>query len=43
MNPKPTKSSIKRIFFTPVDQQKFNELRERQYREIVRVDLFNIR
>lgn len=43
MNPKPTKSSIKRIFFTPVDHQKFVELRERQYREIVRVDLFNIR
>ncbi|WP_272946744.1 hypothetical protein [Arthrobacter alpinus] len=43
MNPKPTKSSIRRIFFAPVDQQKFNELRERQYREIIRVDLFNIR
>ncbi|MHA7304208.1 hypothetical protein ACX80E_03020 [Arthrobacter sp. TMN-49] len=43
MNPKPSKSSIKRIFFTPVDQQKFNELRDRHYREIVRVDLFTIR
>lgn len=43
MNPKPIKSSIKRIFFTPVDHQKFTELRERQYRDIVRVDLFNIR
>ncbi|MHA7268674.1 hypothetical protein [Arthrobacter sp. HLT1-20] len=43
MNPKPIKSSIKRIFFAPVDQQKFDQLRDRQYREIVRVDLFNIR
>ncbi|MDJ0315055.1 hypothetical protein [Arthrobacter sp. H35-D1] len=43
MSPKPTKSSIKRIFFTPIDDRKFNELRDRHYREIVRVDLFNIR
>lgn len=43
MNPKPIKSTIKRIFFTPVDQQKFDQLRDRQYREIVGVDLFNIR
>ncbi|POH57851.1 hypothetical protein [Arthrobacter glacialis] len=43
MNAKPIKSSLKRIFFTPVDQQKFNQLRDRQYREIVRVDLVNIR
>ncbi|SEE07159.1 hypothetical protein SAMN04489740_0598 [Arthrobacter alpinus] len=43
MNPKSFRSSVKRIFFTPVDQEKFNQLRERQYREIIRVDLFNIR
>ncbi|WP_256939682.1 MULTISPECIES: hypothetical protein [unclassified Arthrobacter] len=43
MSPKPRRSSIKRVFFTPVDQEKFNQMRERQYREIIRVDLFNIR
>lgn len=43
MNPKSLRSSVKRIFFAPVDQEKFNQLRDRQYREIVRVDLFNIR
>ncbi|WP_449373151.1 hypothetical protein [Arthrobacter psychrolactophilus] len=43
MSPKPLKSAIKRVFFTPIDQEKFNQMRERQYREIVRVDLFNLR
>ncbi|WP_281268085.1 hypothetical protein [Arthrobacter psychrolactophilus] len=43
MSPKPLRSSIKRVFFAPADQEKFNQMRERQYREIVRVDLFNLR
>ena len=36
-------SSVKRVFFAPVDQQKFDRMRERAQRDIVRVDLFNIR
>jgi len=43
MKPKPSLSSIKRVFFTPVNHQKFTELREQQERQILRVDLFNIR
>ncbi|WP_218063921.1 hypothetical protein [Arthrobacter wenxiniae] len=43
LNPKPQFSAIKRVFFTPVDQRKFNEMRDRQQREILRIDLFNIR
>lgn len=36
-------SAVKRVFFAPVDQQKFNEMRDRQERQILRLDLFNIR
>ncbi|WP_256127904.1 MULTISPECIES: hypothetical protein [unclassified Arthrobacter] len=43
MNPRPQFSALKRVFFTPVDQQKFNAMRDRQQREILRMDLFNIR
>ncbi|MGO4384390.1 hypothetical protein [Specibacter sp. RAF43] len=43
MTPKPSLSSIKRVFFSPVSEQKLGEMRDRQEREILRVDLFNIR
>ncbi|GAA4655860.1 hypothetical protein GCM10025779_17840 [Arthrobacter cryoconiti] len=43
MSPKPTFSSIKRVFFTPVDDRKFKEMRDLQEQRILRVDLFNIR
>ena len=36
-------SAVKRVFFAPVDQQKFNVMRDRQERQVLRVDLFNIR
>gem|GEM_PF-6919957 len=35
--------SARRVFFAPVDMQKFNEMREQQQRQILRIDLFNIR
>ncbi|WP_181034203.1 hypothetical protein [Arthrobacter sp. GMC3] len=36
-------SSLRRVFFAPVDQQKFDEMRDRTQEQILRVDLFNIR
>lgn len=38
-----TISAVKRVFFAPVDHRKFNEMREQQQRQILRIDLFNIR
>jgi hypothetical protein len=43
MSPKPSFSAVKRVFFTPVDHKKFSELRDNTERQILRVDLFNIR
>jgi len=43
MKPKPSLSSIKRIFFSPVNEEKFVELRDRDRQQIQQVDLFNIR
>lgn len=36
-------SAVKRVFFAPVDQQKFDRMRERTQQDIMRVDLFNLR
>lgn len=36
-------SAMKRVFFAPVDQQKFDRMRARTQQDIMRVDLFNIR
>ncbi len=36
-------SVVKRVFFAPVEQQKFDRMRERTQQDIMRVDLFNIR
>lgn len=36
-------SAVKRVFFTPMDQEKFDRMRERTQRDIMRVDLFNLR
>jgi len=36
-------SAVKRVFFAPVDQEKFDRMRERTQQDIMRVDLFNIR
>ncbi|WP_272946695.1 hypothetical protein [Arthrobacter sp. ERGS1:01] len=43
MKKKRSLSAVKRVFFTPVDHQKFVELRESTQQQIMRVDLFNIR
>lgn len=36
-------SAVKRVFFAPVDQEKFDRMRERNRIEMTRVDLFTIR
>lgn len=43
MKRKSSFSSFKRIFFAPVNEEKFIELRERNQREIMQIDPFNIR
>jgi len=41
---RPTRmTSLRRVFFAPVNQQKFDEMRDRTQEQIMRVDLFNIR
>lgn len=36
-------SAVKRVFFAPVDQEKFDRMRELAQQDMTRVDLFNIR
>lgn len=36
-------SAVKRVFFAPVDQEKFERMRENLQQDMIRVDLFNIR
>lgn len=43
MTQKPSYSAIKRVFFAPVDHQKFLELKERQQQEMAKAGLFSIR
>lgn len=36
-------SAVKRVFFAPVDQERFDRMRERTQQDLIRIDLFNIR
>ncbi|WP_269937709.1 hypothetical protein [Arthrobacter sp. HY1533] len=36
-------SAVKRVFFAPVDQEKFERMRGNLQQDMIRVDLFNIR
>lgn len=36
-------SAVKRVFFAPVDQERFNRMRDRTQQDLIRIDLFNIR
>lgn len=43
MNPRPSMSSLKRIFFSPVDQKRIETIREQQLRKINELNIINIR
>lgn len=43
MNPFPSKSTIKRIFFSPIDEKQIARTRERVQNDFNRMNIFNIR
>lgn len=43
MNPFPSKSSIKRIFFSPIDEKRITRTRERVQNDMSTMNIFNIR
>lgn len=43
MNPFPSKSTIKRIFFSPIDEKRIARTRERVQNDLNSMNIFNIR
>ena len=43
MNPFPSKSTIKRIFFAPIDEKQIARTRERVQSDLNSMNIFNIR
>jgi hypothetical protein len=43
MNPRPSMSSIRRVFFSPIDQKRIETVREEHLRKINELNIINIR